>query len=91
LDFGFWPEDEFYCTWTFAYDPHLPGVREALEIEEWLRSSNGPSGWPTKRSYAQGSLSSARNAPSTFSKGRAAVKGPFLFDFFWINTLSGKP
>jgi hypothetical protein len=36
LDFGFWPEDEFYCTWTFAYDPHLPGVREALEIEEWL-------------------------------------------------------
>jgi len=37
LDFGFWPEDEFYSTWTFAYDPHLPGVKEALEAEELMK------------------------------------------------------
>jgi len=36
-DFGFWPEDEYYSTWTFAYDPHLPGVREALEAEELMK------------------------------------------------------
>jgi len=37
IDFGYWPEDEFCSLWTFAYDAHLPGVREALEIEEWLK------------------------------------------------------